>query len=82
MSEKKKVIHVKDLIIKADNVIIEPQHHRPDHHGQKDRDDFVDPFFGGRRHREEAAEESSSREKHHKKEDDESSDRRGGFRWF
>ena len=37
MSDKKKVIYVKDLVIKADNVTIEPpkRHHRP-----------FDPFFG------------------------------------
>ncbi|WLR47521.1 hypothetical protein LC065_18780 [Halobacillus litoralis] len=75
MSDKKKVIHVKDLVIKADNVVIEPQ--RDDRH---DRDDRVDPFFGGpRRRREESSNESSSRNRRH---EDESSDRRGGFRWF
>ncbi|MGR9050813.1 hypothetical protein ACQ4XT_19430 [Halobacillus faecis] len=76
MSDKKKVIHVKDLVIKADNVVIEPQ--RDDRH---DRDDRVDPFFGGprRRREEESREESSSKNRRH---DDESSDRRGGFRWF
>ncbi|TFJ93626.1 hypothetical protein [Lentibacillus salicampi] len=36
MSDHKKVIHVKDLVIKADNVHIEPQHRRPRR----------DPFFG------------------------------------
>ncbi|MCA1022476.1 hypothetical protein GLW04_01160 [Halobacillus litoralis] len=77
MSEKKKVIHVKDLVIKADNVIIEPQHR-----GRHDRDessDRVDPFFG-RKRREAGADESSSSSK--RRHDDESSDRRGGFRWF
>ncbi|WP_268748355.1 hypothetical protein [Gracilibacillus boraciitolerans] len=34
MSDKKKVIYVKDLVIKADNVRIEPTRRR-------------DPFFGG-----------------------------------
>ncbi|WP_226577008.1 hypothetical protein [Halobacillus litoralis] len=76
MSERKKVIRVKDLVIQADNVIIEPQ--RRNRH--EDREDWVDPFFGPRR-RVEAAEESSSSSssRHHK---DESSDRREGFRWF
>ena len=37
MSSKKQVIHVKDLIIKADNVIIEPPRRRREHR---------DPFFG------------------------------------
>jgi hypothetical protein len=73
MSEKKRVIHVKDLVIKADNVVIEPQQN--DRH---DREDRVDPFFGGPRRREDV-EESSSRSKHR---EDESPDRRGGFRWF
>ncbi|MFD2045368.1 hypothetical protein ACFSTA_16910 [Ornithinibacillus salinisoli] len=36
MSENKKVIRVKDLVIKADNVYIEPQKRRE-----------RDPFFGG-----------------------------------
>lgn len=71
MSEKKRVIRVNDLVIEAENVIIEPQ--RP-HHDKENQDERVDPFFG-RRVREEA-EESSSRE--HSEE--ESSDRRGF--WF
>ncbi|UOR13107.1 hypothetical protein [Halobacillus amylolyticus] len=61
MSEKKKVIHVKDLIIKADNVVIEPQR---DH-------DRYDPFFGGRRKK---RDEEDEKGKHH---DDESSSRGG-----
>ncbi|UOQ92855.1 hypothetical protein MUO14_20985 [Halobacillus shinanisalinarum] len=42
MSEKKKVIYVKDLIIKADNVYVEPQE-------DDDRNDHKrnDPLFGG-----------------------------------
>ncbi|MEN1967207.1 hypothetical protein WMZ97_03920 [Lentibacillus sp. N15] len=36
MSDNKKVIHVKDLVIKADNVHLEPEYHRP----------RFDPFFG------------------------------------
>lgn len=35
MSRKKQVIHVRDLVIKADNVIIEPPRRKRD------------PFFGG-----------------------------------
>jgi hypothetical protein len=38
MSDKKKEIHVRDLVIKAENVIFEPPKHRR-----------VDPFFGPRR---------------------------------
>ena len=34
MSEKKKVIRVKDLVIEAENVFIEPQ--RKEHHDRKD----------------------------------------------
>ncbi|MBP1969057.1 hypothetical protein J2Z83_001160 [Virgibacillus natechei] len=37
MSEKKQVIHVKDLVIKADNVIIE---------GTQQQQRRRDPFFG------------------------------------
>lgn len=45
MSEEKKVIHVKDLVIKAENVRIEPAH-RPD------------PIFGGRKHDEKKREDN------------------------
>ncbi|SFF73555.1 hypothetical protein SAMN05216353_10779 [Halobacillus alkaliphilus] len=76
MSEKKKVIRVKDLVIEAENVFIEPQrkehHDRKDHHGRNDR---VDPFFGGRRRKDEVAGESKDRH-------DESSSSRGGFSWI
>lgn len=42
VSDKKQVIHVKDLVIKADNVHIErPRHDR--------RDPFFDPLRGERR---------------------------------
>lgn len=53
MSDKKKVIYVKDLVIKADNVIIESSHHR-------------DPFFGGRQRRVEDVEEQRT---HHRDEE-------------
>ncbi|GIO25780.1 hypothetical protein [Ornithinibacillus bavariensis] len=50
MSENKKVIRVKDLVIEAENVIIETKRRH-------------DPFFGGfRREREEERLESSIRE--------------------
>ncbi|KAB8139086.1 hypothetical protein F9U64_01430 [Gracilibacillus oryzae] len=56
MSEKKKVIYVKDLVIKADNVRIEPSHHhRPD------------PFFGPRRG--ETLGEAEEKEHHEEVED-------------
>lgn len=71
MSEKK-VIHVKDLVIKADNVIIEraPGHHR-------------DPFFGGLPRREEGIEERMEssydvESEDHRDEDD----RRRPFSWI
>ncbi|ASF38831.1 MULTISPECIES: hypothetical protein [Halobacillus] len=70
MSEKKKVIRVKDLVIEAENVFIEPQ--RKEHHDRKDR---VDPFFGGRRRKDDVAGESKDRH-------DESSSSRGGFSWI
>lgn len=56
MSDNKKVIHVKDLVIKADNVRIEPAH-RPD------------PFFG-RKHPEVEEDTEEEKGKQHKKEDD------------
>lgn len=55
MSEKKKVIHVKDLVIKADNVRIEPAH-RPD------------PFLGGRQHEAEKS-QGEAKEGHQEKDD-------------
>ncbi len=54
MSDKKQVIHVKDLVIKADNVVLDtPQRHRPPRH----------PLFGfpgDKRQEEERESESSS----------------------
>lgn len=71
MSDKK-VIHVKDLVIKADNVIIERQgHHR-------------DPFFGGFPRREEKLEgrmeSSHDIESDDRKDDDD--DRKRPFSWI
>ncbi|MDL4842946.1 hypothetical protein [Aquibacillus rhizosphaerae] len=60
MSEKKKVIYVKDLVIKADNVTIEPPKHQP-------RPRPIDPFFGPRR--EEFLAEEVVEDKHEKKEE-------------
>ncbi|MCA0969565.1 hypothetical protein LCM20_03035 [Halobacillus litoralis] len=71
MSEKKKVIRVKDLVIEAENVFIEPVNDR--HHKDHRRDERVDPFFGRRGQQNE---ESSSKERS----DDESSGRKGF--WF
>ncbi|WP_217585909.1 hypothetical protein [Lentibacillus saliphilus] len=70
MSDDKKVIHVKDLVIKAENVHIEPTRKR-----------HRDPFFR-RPQGVEAAEESSERD--YSREDDESSDRdhRKPFSWL
>ncbi|WP_112180167.1 hypothetical protein [Paraliobacillus zengyii] len=47
--ESKKIIHVKDLVIKADNVYFEPPHqqHRPE-----ERPRPFDAFFGKRREEE------------------------------
>ncbi|AIF45224.1 hypothetical protein [Virgibacillus sp. SK37] len=78
MSEKKQVIHVKDLIIKADNVYIEPTHQR--------RPREVDPFFGRapRSDREERDNESSEERFHHDESEEASEhkeERRRPF-WF
>ncbi|WP_188455659.1 hypothetical protein [Virgibacillus oceani] len=65
MSEdRRKVIHVRDLVIKADNVFIQPRRsHR-------------DPFFGGRRDEREEHDERGEQEHHDHMEDDyESPDR-------
>jgi len=40
VSKKKQVIHVKDLVIKADNVTIQPTRHGGHHRRTRD------PFFG------------------------------------
>ncbi|GGB40347.1 hypothetical protein F3157_16435 [Virgibacillus dakarensis] len=75
MSDKKKVIHVKDLVIKADNVHIEPR--RPHRY---------DPFFGGRRMDEqhESAEAAGDERENEHEHADESEDRdnRGPFSWI
>ncbi|WP_106497950.1 hypothetical protein [Lentibacillus sp. Marseille-P4043] len=73
MSDKKKVIHVKDLVIKADNVYVEPRHHRR-----------YDPFFGpGRQMEEQEDVESRSYDDDHHDNDDESGDnRRPPFSWI
>lgn len=54
MSSKKQVIHVKDLVIKADNVKIEPRRHG----GGRARD----PFFGPPLNRERRSETSKKHE--------------------
>lgn len=69
MSDQKKVIHVKDLVIKADNVHIEPQR-RP----------YRDPFFGPRRPL--TNEESSEAENSEKEESDDDKDERRPFSWI
>lgn len=73
MSDHKKVIHVKDLVIKADNVHIEPTRPRRN------------PFFFGPRVREERDryEESADKEDVHDKESsDVSSEDKGDRRPF
>lgn len=82
MSERKKqVIHVKDLVIKADNVFIEPRRvPRPPHRR--------DPFFSSRRideHENDGYEqEEHFEEEEHKEADDEQreDERRSPFSWF
>ncbi|QST00846.1 hypothetical protein IMZ31_04535 [Pontibacillus sp. ALD_SL1] len=85
MSEKrKKVIHVDEVIIKAENVVIEPQ--RPHRRDRNDEDRF-DPFFGPRR----AQVESETEEEHVELEEEveevheegeEGEDRRPPFSWI
>lgn len=70
MSDKKQVIHVKDLVIKADNVhIVRPRHER--------RDPF---FFGPRGERAEYV-ESSDHKDDDKEESSENKPERRPF-WF
>ncbi|GAA5416617.1 hypothetical protein Pryu01_01655 [Paraliobacillus ryukyuensis] len=69
MSESKKVIHVKDLIIKADNVHFEPT---PTPHTERPRP--FDAFFGGvRRPQPEPPHEEriEAEEEKHEEQDDE-----------
>ncbi|WP_077623033.1 hypothetical protein [Sediminibacillus massiliensis] len=80
MSEKKKVIYVKDLVIKADNVHIEPQHNRRP---------AVDPFFGHRRVEEEMedrkddhVEDIEDVEDDHDHKDKQDDDERRPFSWI
>ncbi|MFC4403271.1 hypothetical protein [Gracilibacillus xinjiangensis] len=78
MSDKKKVIYVKDLVIKADNVRIEPSRRH-------------DPFFGPRQqtlgeaeereHREEDIEDIADNNEEHK-DKDRDDDRRPPFSWL
>jgi hypothetical protein len=63
MSEEKKVIHVKNLVIKADKVILDTddvKEEERDHHKKRQHD----PFFGPHRKRDE------ERENHHKEKHD------------
>ncbi|HLR61744.1 MAG TPA: hypothetical protein VK097_04805 [Lentibacillus sp.] len=64
MSEHKKVIHVKDLVIKADNVHIEPRRPRRD------------PFFGPWMRRDAEAHEESI-DKHDSQHEESPEDNRG-----
>ncbi|MFD1040697.1 hypothetical protein ACFQ3N_20255 [Virgibacillus byunsanensis] len=74
MSDKKQVIHVKDLVIKADNVRIEPQRQRRD------------PFFGPRvmGERDESPESPEKRDDHDDRESSENKDDRDRepFSWI
>jgi hypothetical protein len=90
MSEKKKqVIHVKDLVIKADNVAIESSRPQRAPRPAQRRD----PFFMRRPVEAETAEENTEvedneelhHEEEHRQEDHEDSqenERRGPFSWF
>ncbi|HLR61657.1 MAG TPA: hypothetical protein VK097_04365 [Lentibacillus sp.] len=64
--DHKKVIHVKDLVIKADNVHIEPQRH----HQRRD------PFFGRWMGRDDEAHEKSM-DKHDDHHEESSEDKKG-----
>ncbi|SDJ86584.1 hypothetical protein [Sediminibacillus albus] len=72
MSEKKKVIYVKDLVIKADNVTVEPAQSRHQ----------VDPFFGPRRIESEEVEEKVDDEVLGDEDDKENDKEDGGRRPF
>lgn len=79
MSGKKQVIHVKDLVIKADNVYVERgkgKHGQDQHTG--------DSFFGSQHEREESVRRESPDEQQHHKENEsgEQEERRRPFDWF
>ncbi|WP_010529955.1 hypothetical protein [Lentibacillus jeotgali] len=69
--DHKKIIHVKDLVIKADNVHIEPQQHRPRR----------DPFFGRWMGRNEQEQEKSmdKHDDHHEESSEDNRDRGPSF---
>ncbi len=71
MSDKKKVIYVKDLVIKADNVRIEPTRRQ-------------DPFFGPRSVEEEeiVEEEVIEEEKEKLESEEDNNDDRPPFSWI
>ncbi|WP_058308117.1 hypothetical protein [Gracilibacillus massiliensis] len=70
MSDKKKVIYVKDLVIKADNVRIEPTRRQ-------------DPFFGPRAvEEEEQVEEEVLEEEKTEQDSEEDNNDRPPFSWI
>lgn len=74
MSEHKKVIHVKDLVIKADNVHIEPERHR--------RGPRRDPFFGRWMGRDWEEESKESFDKHDRHDESPENDKGKGPSWI
>lgn len=80
MSERKQVIHVKDLVIKADNVYVERGRRREHDHHQ-----HLDPFFGSERNEEESERRESSNDHQHTQEfesGEQDEERRRPFDWF
>lgn len=78
MSENKRVYHVKDLIIKADNVYVEREEN---HHHRRD------PFFGRQHDRDEVEGErdfNKEEEHHHEEVEEKEGNRRRNRRpfWF
>lgn len=84
MSKKKRkpqVIHVKKVIIKADEVIIEDHGKKHKDHEPERRDPWG--FFGGEATEENAENnENEKKEKKHDDSEDESDESHGGFSWF
>jgi hypothetical protein len=75
MSDKKQVIHVKDLVIKADNVILDtPKRHRPPRHPLFD--------FPGDKREEESESSSSSLDLESDDEKGKDDDKRRPFSWI
>ncbi|MFP7494766.1 hypothetical protein SFC66_13350 [Terribacillus saccharophilus] len=90
MSEEKKIIHVKNLIIKADKVILDTDDiekdkddHKHDHdHDHDKKHDDNDPIFGFRRKKDDDGHKHDEKHDHEDKKDEDDKDKRRRNFWF